>query len=168
MRAVRYVRSLPVAPDGADLAWVTGLCGDAHRAGRELRWLRWAVSRIVAERDAMDDSTAADVAWALQEEVAQAFASDLTAQTAWPTRWAEYAGAVGQRGTPIRLPDRLAAVLLQAVGRGGAADATGAPSPEARARGVVERYRTESNVALREAFGTISLPEHVRPSTLRS
>ncbi len=169
-RAEQYVRSLPAQPEAAELAWATGLCGEASRARRELGWLRWAVSRLVAERDAMDDRTAAAVV-RVMEPLASAEADAAPGDAeGWAERWAQYAAAAGERGTATRLPDRLAAVLLRAVGHPVAPSPVAGLSAEsfARARVVVERYRTESNAALREAFGTVSLPEHVRPSTLRA
>ena len=112
-RAEHYVRSLPAHPEAAELAWATGLCGEPSRARSELGWLRWAVSRLVAERDAMDDRTAAEVV-RVMEPLASGGADPAPGDPeGWPERWAQYAAAAGQRGTATRLPDRLAAVLLQ-------------------------------------------------------
>lgn len=166
-RALQYVRALPEAPESAELAWLTTVAGHEPVARQELRWLRWAISRLVAERDAMDDRTAAEVARALDTRAreARAAGAEEVNTAMWSARWAAYAEAMGRRGTVERWEDRLAAVLL-ASAAGGAGRASPAGDSPDRARALVVRYWREANAALRAAFGTVSLPDNVRPSAL--
>jgi len=161
-RSAAYLESLLVAPDPAELAWLTALCGDGAVARRELVLARRAVGLIVAERDALDDRTASDVAHQLAAVVDREARDTPAMASAWAERWRAYTAALAVRGDVESPATRLARVLL--VGAGG-----GEPSAEAlaRATGFIVTTRTRANEVLRDVFGVASLPEDVRPSAMR-
>lgn len=148
--------------DGRTVAWLADACGNPATAQRELAWARRAIGLIVAERDALDDQTAADVAHQLAPVVSAEAKRDPGQGLAWDERWRAYMAALAVRGNPEPPATRLARVLL--LGAGLAA-------PDIRqvemATAFVQTVRAELNENLRAVFGAASLPEDVRPSALR-
>ncbi|MEO7362853.1 MAG: hypothetical protein ABI120_21150, partial [Gemmatimonadaceae bacterium] len=63
-QATIYLGAITQPVAAADVEWLTRLApnGDGRLAERELQFARRAVGLIVAERDALDDRTASDVA----------------------------------------------------------------------------------------------------------
>ena len=160
-RAERYLFSgLLTAPEAVDVDWLASLIGDRARATEELVFARWAVSLIVAERDALDDQTAADVAHALNAVVDTE--TRRAGGSAWGARWRAYSAALAVRGQPESPATRLGRVLLEGAG-------VAEPGAEAleRAAQIIGSHRTRANESLRAVFGVASLPEDVRPSAMR-
>jgi hypothetical protein len=143
--------------DPSDVAWLELHGATATTARRELQLLQRAVTQLVAERDALDDRTAADVAHVL---AARAIGAGSELSQAWPERWRAYSGAASLRGQPDAPAVRLARVFLLSCDV-----APDLALPEATRR--LQDFRTRANAALRETFGEVSLPEDVRPSALR-
>ena len=159
-RAERYLSGLLTPPDAPDVDWLASLTGDRNRATQELVFARRAVGLIVAERDALDDQTASDVAHALTAVVdAEA---RRTAGSAWVPRWRAYSAALAVRGQVEAPATRLGRVLLEAAG-------VSQPDTAAleRATQFMLSHRARANEALRAVFGVASLPEDVRPSAMR-
>ena len=160
--AERYLAALLRVPEAEDVQWLAQVAG-ASRANveRELGFAQRAIGLIVAERDALDDATAADVAHAIDALVGREASARREQVADWADHWREYAEALAARGRaepPLR---RIARVLLRRVG---VADPD---SPQlVRAVGIVTRDRLVANEALREAFGTASLPEDRPPSAV--
>jgi hypothetical protein len=161
-RSASYLEALLHAPDPADVSWLSALCGQSDVARRELVFARRAVGLIVAERDALDDRTASDVAHQLAAVVDREARENAEMGRAWANRWRAYTAALAQRGEPESPAARLARVLLAGAG-------VAQPSTEAlvRATQFVLATRTLTNEALRAVFGVASLPEDVRPSAMR-
>jgi hypothetical protein len=158
--AERYVAALQVPPHPDDVQWLSE-CAAAPMAtvSRELLLAQRAIGLIVAERDALDDQTAADVAHAIDAVVAREARSMRDSVAEWADHWLEYHEALAARGRaepPLR---RIARVLLRRVGvqEPGSAQLV-------RAVGIVTRHRLEANDALTEAFGVADLPEDRLPS----
>ncbi|HEU4628683.1 MAG TPA: hypothetical protein VFS08_03030 [Gemmatimonadaceae bacterium] len=163
-RAGAYARAAWAEPADADVRWLaehaTG--GDEDHARWELRYCRRALALLVAERDALDDRSAAAVSHALMElferDPGVAPERVRVAQRQFNTRLARYRDALRERGGGSHA-ERLAAALL-AVASGRLLTAP----PDARVVAVVEGYLDEAQGWLREGFGVAELPEHVRPS----
>jgi hypothetical protein len=145
----------------ADVAWLAGLTSNDRLALRELLFARRAVGLIVAERDALDDRTASDVAHELASVISLEARRDSDAGRAWSERWHAYTSALAARGSAEAPAARLARVML---GGGGIER----PSSAELVRGTqyILSVRTAANDALRRAFGAASMPEDVRPSAL--
>lgn len=161
-RVESYVGRMLREPDASTVAILEAAAG-AHVARRELRFALLAIGLIVAERDALDDQTAADVSHQLQPELTEAARRDPEVGRLWPERWRAYSAALARRGSPEAPAMRLARVLLEGAG-------VSAPSEEqlARITQFVQDNRNALNEALRAVFGAASLPEDVRPSALRT
>ena len=161
--AAAYLHALLPNSEPADVQWLTSVCGDANSAQRELAFARRALALIVAERDALDDRTASDVARELAAFTEQETRRDDGAGKAWATRWRTYTEALALRGAPEAPAVRLARVLLSGTGL---AD----PSPEivARASQCIHTIRAKANESLRAVYGVASLPDDIRPSAMRS
>ena len=163
-RASSYLASLLHDARLEDAEWFRNIAreqgGDA--AGRELRLAKRAIGLIVAERDALDDRTASDVAHLLADVIRGETRQDATAGSVWAERWRGYSAALTERGVPEAPAARIARVLLAALG-------VDAPSrePHMRATQWVLSTRSEANEALRAAFGVASLPDDIKPSALR-
>ena len=158
--AERYLASVLRPADAEDVRWLSEIAGSSDETvRRELGFALRAIALIVAERDALDDRTAADVAHAIEALVAREARTRAGELDAWIDHWREYADALAARGMhepPLR---RIARVLLRRVG------VTEPQSPQlVRVVGIVTRDRLAANEALREAFGTASLPEDRAPS----
>ena len=162
-RSASYLEALLHAPDPADVSWMSEICGHAELARRELVFARRAVGLIVAERDALDDRTASDVAHQLVAIVDREARDSPEMGRAWAQRWRAYTAALAVRGEAEAPAARLARVLL-------AGAEVHAPSTEAlvRATQFVVATRTKANEALGAVFGVASLPEDVRPSAMRA
>lgn len=161
--ADRYLRGLLTPPDALDIDWLADVAGSRDRAVRELTYLRRAVGLIVAERDALDDRTASDVAHALTAVVESEARQSPEAGREWTSRWRAYTSALAVRGQVDTPAVRIARVLLEGAG-------AAQPSAELldRATQFVQTNRAKANEALRAVFGVATLPDDVRPSALRS
>ncbi|MBX9855223.1 MAG: hypothetical protein K2Y26_06850 [Gemmatimonadaceae bacterium] len=161
LRAERYLGTVLRDPSPGDLQWLQALGVTAERARRELAFGRRAVGLIVAERDALDDRTAADVAHLLAPIMAGEGRSDAAYGAEWAERWRAYTAALAVRGSTESPAVRLARVMLAGAGL---------TEPSAEALQHATRYvmdtRAACNESLREAYGVASLPEDVRPSTI--
>lgn len=157
-----YLDALLQAPAAADVEWLSRLSGSTASAAQELMFARRAIGLIVAERDALDDRTASDVAHQLADVVAREAREAPERGTAWAERWRAYSGALAVRGDTDAPAARLARVLLAGAG-------VEIPTPDAvvRATQHVTATRAAANEALRAVFGVASLPEDVRPSAIR-
>jgi hypothetical protein len=157
-----YLNHLLREPDAATLQWLTACGGNAQVARRELAFARRAIGLIVAERDALDDRTAADVAHQLAPVVAAEARRDAETGRLWAERWRGYTAALAVRGNPEAPAARLARVLFAGVGL-----ADPAADDVRRGTAYVQDTRAVLNEQLRVAFGAASMPEDIRPSALR-
>ncbi len=158
-----FLRRVLTPPVEADVSWLTGLVGNATVAQRELMFAKRALGLIVAERDALDDRTASDVVHALASRVDTESRRSPADAALWVTRRREYAQALTVRGQPEAPAVRMARVLLE-----GAGVSILAADTVARAVEIIQTERTRANDVLRTVFGEASLPEDVRPSSLRA
>ncbi|MCE2902382.1 MAG: hypothetical protein ACK5XT_14705 [Gemmatimonas sp.] len=157
-----YLNHVLREPDAGALAWLTTLTGSPGVAARELTFARRAVGLIVAERDALDDRTAADVAHQLAPVIAAEARRDAAIGREWTDRWREYTSALAVRGSAEPPAARLARVMLTGAG-------VRQPTTEQHgtATQCVLNMRAALNEQLRAAIGAASLPDDVRPSALR-
>lgn len=157
-----YLTHLIRDPEPTIVSWLAARCVSESVARRELTFARRAIGLIVAERDALDDRTAADVAHQLAPTIAAEARRDAELGRQWSERWRAYTGALAVRGNPETPAVRLARVLLHAAG-------VSTPDVETvqRATVFVQETRAALNEQLRVAFGAASLPEDVRPSAIR-
>ena len=164
-RAVSFVRTLFAEPDAQQVAWLASLepNGDEDHARWELRYARRAAGLLAAQRDAVDDRTAAAVGRALSD----AFHGDHTiareradvALRQFNERLADYREVLAARqATPTR--QRLGQVLLTFLGR----PTSATEDTATRAGEIVDEALASANAALRREFGDVSLPENVTPS----
>lgn len=162
-RAGVYLEAITQHVASADIEWLTRLTSDCNErlAARELQFARRAIGLIVAERDALDDRTASDVAHQLAGVISAEARQDAAAGRAWSERWRAYTSALAARGSTESPAARLAKVLLS----GGNVEQ---PTHDQliRATQYVLAVRAAANEALRTAYGSVSLPEDVRPSAL--
>ena len=160
-RASTYLGQLLRTPERADIAWLASLGVLETVAVRELTFATRAIGLIVAERDALDDRTAADVARQLLPVISQEARRTVDLGREWSERWRAYTAALAVRGNVESPATRLARVLMSGAG-------IAVPSPEqlVRATLFVNETRGAANVALRDVFGVASLPDDVRPSAL--
>lgn len=168
-RALTYVGRIVAEPDDADVRWLArhATAGDEDHARWELRYARRALGLLVAGRDALDDRTASVVA----RELTAALNSDRfiapdkmrVVQQQFNARLQAYGEVLTHRQEGETTGARLGRALLTFAGRGSA------PPSQLLAEGgeLLGRYLGDANGALRDAFGTASLPEHVPPSTVR-
>ena len=166
-RAGAYVAALVAEPPAEDVRWLAeyGTSGDADHARWELRYARRALGLVAAQRDALDDRTASDVARALE----RALASDPViapekrriASRQLNARLRGYAEAVARREAP-GTGYHLGRALLDFAGH------PGAPHGDvvARAGDIMARYLEEAGGALRDCFGAATLPDDIAPSAL--
>jgi len=161
-RASTYLGQLLRAPDPADVTWLGSIGVPTTLAMRELTFGKRALGLIVAERDALDDRTASDVAHQLAPVISREAKGDTLLGREWGERWRAYTAALAVRGSVEAPATRLARVLLAGAG-------LGAPSSEQllRATKFVLDTRSAANVALRDVFGVATLPDDIRPSALR-
>lgn len=166
-RARKYATTALAEPAPADVDWLAtaAAAGDADHARWELRYARMAIAIFVSERDALDDRTSSDAAAALRDAFArdERVAPDLRplANRQFADRLQAYRDAFFGRGA-AGASDRLGRVLLSF-----ASDGTrSAGTPLARATELLAGYALECNAALRDAYGTAQLPEHLPPSEI--
>ncbi len=167
-RAQAYVSALLAEPAEADVHWVAarGTDGDADHARWELRYARRALGLLIAARDALDDRTASAVAHALAlalaDDPAIAPGKLRVAERQLNERLRVYGEALRNR-EGAGSGWHLGRALLRFAGRRD----TVASDDVRYAADLLSRYAEEANHALREQFGTATLPEDVVPSTLR-
>jgi hypothetical protein len=165
-KARKYVATAFAEPAEDDVTWLAQAAafGDVDHARWELRYARMAIAVFVAERDALNDQTGSDIASA----VAAALAKDSRvspdmrplAERQYSDRLHGYREAFFARGGSAAMGEKLGRVLLAFSSDG----ARSAGTPLARATELLQGYVTASNDALREAYGTAELPEHLPPS----
>ena len=166
-RAAAYVAALTAEPPAADVAWLTefGTGGDADHARWELRYARRALGLVTAQRDALDDRTASDVARALEAAMAAdpVVAPDKRriASRQLNARLRAYADAIARREAP-GTGHYLGSALLEFAGR----TAPAAEELVARAGDIASRYLEEANLSLRDCYGAAALPEDIAPSAI--
>lgn len=162
-RASVYLQQLLRPPETADLAWLASVGVQESVARRELAFATRALGLIVAERDALDDRTAADVAHQLAPVIRREATGDYDRGREWGVRWRAYTAAMAIRGNVEAPAARLARVLLAGAGL---VDPSGEQLK--RATDFVMTTRGAANMALRDVFGAAALPDDIRPSALRS
>ena len=161
-RAKQYLHRFRTASEAIDFAWLTALTGDRAVAEREVTFARRALGVIVAERDALDDRTASDVARALSQVIDAEAERSAQLASLWSARRKAYSVAMTIRGHPEGPTIRLARVLLE-----GASVVNPTAEALATAGQFVQSTRTHANEALRAVFGEASLPDDIRPSAIR-
>ncbi|MBX7119708.1 MAG: hypothetical protein K1X31_11960 [Gemmatimonadaceae bacterium] len=156
-------------PDGADVQWLADAAanGDADHAAWELRYARAALGLLVAQRDALDDRTVADLTHAYQRSLDDdpriAIDRRDLAERQFQERLLAYREALTVRGGSLQAADRVGRCLLAFASDG----ARTAGAPLAYAIELLQRYTDEAADLLRAAFGEAKLPEDVKPSVLR-
>ena len=161
--AERFVQEVLRAPSASEIDWLAALTRDRAVAQREITFARRAIALMVAERDALDDRTASDVAHALVHPVNDEARRSPDVGRAWTSRSREYAAALAVRGQSATPATRLAHVLLN-----GAAVSEAHHDAVEQATQFVQTARASANESLRAIFGAATLPEDVRPSALRT
>ncbi|MFN2400559.1 MAG: hypothetical protein ABR543_18270 [Gemmatimonadaceae bacterium] len=167
--AEAYVDRLLAEPDEDDVRWLareaTG--DDLDHARWELRYARRSMGLLTAQRDALDDRTGSAVARELGEvlgrDPAVAPGKLLVAETQFNVRIRAYTDALANREGAGSVW-HLGRTLLRFAGSSSPSSA----EMVARASEIVSSYLAEANAALRDIFGTASLPEDVLPSTSRT
>lgn len=163
-RASVYLTAITQNVAATDIEWLAKITDGKNEAlaARELQFARRAIGLIVAERDALDDRTASDVAHQLATVISSEARQDAVAGRAWSERWRAYTSALAARGSTESPAARLARVMLSGSG-------VFEPSADqlVRATQYILAVRTGANESLRTAYGSVSLPEDVRPSAVR-
>lgn len=159
-RAIVYLTAVLADPETCDVEWLSVAVGD-DVARRELTFVRRALALVVAERDALDDRTASDVARELVATIEREARRDPQVGRAWLERAREYTAAFVARGVVETPAARFARVLLN-----GASVSSADTVAFASAIQFVQKTRATANEALRAAFGAASLPEDIRPSAM--
>jgi hypothetical protein len=162
-RAAAYLGQLLRAPEQADVSWLSSLGVPEPVVIRELTFATRAIGLIVAERDALDDRTASNVAHQLAPVIRREARATVHRGREWSERWRAYTAALAVRGSIESPVTRVARVLLA-----GAGIAEPSADQLVRATQFVQETRSAANVALRDVFGVASLPDDIRPSALRS
>lgn len=167
-RAAVYLAAVRAEPDDADVHWLAEAAaqGDADHARWELRYARLSLAVLTAQRDALDDRTASDIAAALASAMQHDpnVAPDMLvlAEKQFNDRLGAYREALNARGGSVGSGERLGRVLLAFASDG----ARSAGAPLARAVELLSAYVADANRTLRETYGEARLPEHVPPSEL--
>ncbi len=165
-RSLSYLEAAQREPDEHDVRWLaeSAANGDLDHARWELRYARLALAVLSAQHDALDDRTASDVVAALAEILRDdprvAPGMHLLAERQLNDRLSAYREALAARGGATDSSERLGRVLLAFASDG----ARSAGAPLARAVELLGTYGSAANDALRGAFGTASVPEHLPPS----
>ena len=160
-----FVASVRVEPTDEDAQWLADAAagGDIDHARWELRYARWALALLAAQRDALDDRTPAAVARELTASLAREPLVDAAklkiAERQFNQRLRAYAEVLGERTVGEPTGARLGRVLITFAGGH-------MPRPEdvGRAGALLTEYLAESSAALERAFGAARLPEHLPPS----
>lgn len=161
-----YVQAATADPAEDDVRWLAQVAtaGDEDRARWELRYARRAVALLVAERDALDDRTASEVARALREalQLDRSVAAGMVrvAERQLNERVAAYRTAMALRSAGEAVEVRMARVLL------GAGPRRELGTDHARAVAFVKDCLSQSQEGLRKALGVAALPEDRPPSDL--
>ncbi len=168
-RARVVVDGLRREPDEADVEWLADAAanGDRDHARWELRYARTAIGLVVAQRDALDDRTAADLSHLVlaRFDDDSRIATDLRdlAERQFSERLQAYREAMTLRGGSLQAADRVGRCLLAFASDG----ARTAGAPLTYAIELLQRYADDATELLRAAYGEASLPEDVKPSVLR-
>ena len=169
-RARVVAEGLGREPEAADVAWLAEAAanGDEDHARWELRYARAAIGLLMAQRDALDDRTAAELAQAIGAMLERdpRIADDRRdlAAAQFNERLLAYREAFHLRSGPITAADALGRCLLAFASDG----ARTAGSPLAYAIELLEKYAAEAGALLTTAYGAVRLPEDVPPSVLRT
>ena len=169
-RARQVAEGLGREPEAADVAWLADAAanGDEDHARWELRYARAAIGLLLAQRDALDDRTAAELGQAISAMLEQdpRIADDRRdlAVRQFNERLLAYREAFHLRHGPVSAADALGRCLLAFASDG----ARTAGAPLAYAIELLERYATEAGEQLARTYGVAELPEDVPPSVLRS
>ena len=169
-RAKLVAEGLGREPEATDVAWLADAAagGDEDHARWELRYARAAIGLLLAQRDALDDRTAAELAQAIgvmldrDPRIAEDRRDLATAQ--FNERLLAYREALQLRSGPISSADALGRCLLAFASDG----ARTAGAPLAYAIELLERYATEASALLAQTYCAVQLPEDVPPSVLRA
>jgi hypothetical protein len=167
-KAAAYVASLMREPDDADIEWLarTATKGDGDHARWELRYARRSVGLIVAQRDALDDKTGSAVARELSDAVTRDRNIDAStleiAERQFNARISAYRDGLDSRASGVPVATRLGQTLFAFSG----AAFRDAGDDVARGGELLTTYAAEANQALRQAFGTATLPEDIPPSAI--
>lgn len=169
-RAKLVAEGLGREPDPGDVTWLADAAagGDEDHARWELRYARAAIGLLLAQRDALDDRTAAELAAAIgvmldrDPRIAED-RRDLAASQ-FNERLLAYREAFHLRSGPITSADAVGRCLLAFASDG----ARTAGAPLAYAIELLERYAAEASALLAKAYGEVQLPEDVPPSVLRA
>ena len=166
-RAATVVAALFREPAEGDVLWLAdgAANGDVDHARWELRYARRALGLIAAQRDALDDRTASDIAVAISaaSEIDPHVAPDHRplAERQFNERVTTYREALQVRGGPLGPADKLGRMLLAFASDG--ARTAGPPLP--RAITLMGTYLGEASDALRHAYGGApELPDDTKPS----
>lgn len=166
-KAGTFAAGLRHEPAGADVEWLAAVAtkGDTDHAVWELRYARRALGVLVAQRDALDDRTAAAVARAVTEGFATDPAVDPkmveVAVGQFAARLSAYRDILQARGgapVSIRLGQMLLAFAGGPIGRG--------QTEVGRGGEILAGYLAEAAAELQRIFGAPSLPEDLPPSAL--
>jgi len=161
-----YLAAAGQEPEEAEVRWLADAAalGDLDHARWELRYARWALAVLTAQRDALDDRTGSDAAAALADSLHDdprvAHGMLELAECQLNDRLAGYREALTARGGSLGSGERLGRVLLAFASDG--ARSAGAPLPHAVE--LLSQFVAEANEKLRAIYGTASLPEHLPPS----
>jgi hypothetical protein len=167
-RAARYVGTLLREPTEADVTWLAsrGTSGDLDHARWELRYARRALGLVAAERDALDDRTASQVARALTASLGRdrnvAPGKLRVAERQFNARLRGYSEALASREAGRAARARIGEALFGFARPGGVATL----EEVERAGEVLAGYLAEANEALRREFGSVTLPEDLPPSAV--
>lgn len=168
-RAASYIARMRREPAATDVQWLADAAadGDADHALWELRYARQSLGLLVAQRDSLDDQTAADTAHALSDAMSRdervALDKRELLERQFNERLSAYRDAMHLRGGAALAAERMGRVLLAFASDG----ARTAGAPLAYAIELMQVYAQEANQALRELYGEVKLPEDVPPSVLR-
>jgi hypothetical protein len=165
-KATAFVVALSREPEEDDAQWLarTAARGDVDHARWELRYARRALGLLTAQRDALDDRTAASVARALDDAFAHdpniAQAMRPIAERQFNARLSAYRDVLNVRASAAG--HRLGQTLFAFAG-GSFRDVD---ANVVRASAVLTAYLAEASSALRDVYGAAAIPEHVAPSAL--
>ena len=165
-RAEQYAAGLATEPSASDVEWLAPIAtrGDTDHAVWELRYARRALGLLVAQRDALDDRTGSYVARAIGVALERDANIDRDrrdlAERQFNARLSAYRDALGARVADSAA--RLGQTLLAFSG----GSFREVDANVKRAGELLSGFEKEANDALREIFGTATLPEHIPPSAL--
>lgn len=168
-RAQAVAAGLGREPESTDVAWLAEAAagGDEDHARWELRYARAALGLLMAQREALDDRTAAEIAEAIGRMLERdpRIAEDRRelAVQQFNGRLLAYREAMNLRGGPISAADAVGRCLLAFASDG----ARTAGAPLGYAIELLERYGGEATELLGAVYGRVTLPEDVPPSVVR-